>query len=59
MFSSNNEKDLRTNILKLVEKGFKLDSQGSHIYFNDLIFRSNNWDKTFSEILSTHKLIGN
>lgn len=59
VFSSNNEKDLRTNILKLVEKGFKLDSQGSHIYFNDLIFRSNNWDKTFSEILSTHKLIGN
>ena len=59
VLSSNSEKDLRNNILKLVDKGFKLDSLGRHAHFNDLISRSNNWDKKFSKILSAHKLIGN
>jgi len=59
VLSSNSEKDLRNNILKLLDKGFKSDSQGMHAHFNDLISRSNNWDKKFNEILSAHKLIGN
>ena len=57
VLAANSQKELKTRISELVSNNFKLTSYESHPFFEDLVDRSNKWDKTMEKIFLSHNII--
>jgi len=54
---ANNEEELELAVSRLVSEDYKMPSDAPHSFYSELIFRSNQWDKTIDKILVSHNLI--
>ena len=57
VLAANSQNELKNRISDLVSNNFKLTSLKHHPFFNDLIDRSNKWDKTIEKIFLSHNII--
>ena len=57
--SANNKQELGLIISHMVNGNYQMPLNGPHPFFEDLINRSNRWDKTIKKILLSNKLIDN
>lgn len=54
---ANNAEELKKRINFLVSNNHEFNIKEYHPFFDELLSRSNSWDKTIKRILETHKLI--
>ncbi len=57
IFPAKNEKELKKAIIKVMESNFEIKSVKPHLFFSDLINRSNTWKIIFEKIIVTHGLL--